>query len=111
MTEEIQKDKKNSQALLFVDRLMDTVDIVVGQVTSGRWILTVISGVCLIHIAWSSDDKTKIVDIIKDIIIFYFVVRDTSSSKIDKPINGGPNVPEDKTVVSKPIQQSSSPVV
>ena len=49
MTEEIQKDKSNSQGLLFVDRIMDTVDIVVSQVTSGRWILTVIAGICLLH--------------------------------------------------------------
>lgn len=81
MTEEIQKDKSNSQALLFIDRIMDTVDIVARQVTSGRWILTVISGICLIHIAWGSEDKTKIIDIIKDIVIFYFVVRDVAKSE------------------------------
>lgn len=75
MTDDIQKGK-NTQLLLFIDRMMDTVDIVVNQITSGRWILTVIAGICLIHIAWSAEDKTKIIDIVKDIIIFYFVVRD-----------------------------------
>lgn len=87
MTDEIQKDKNNSQALLFVDRLMDTVDIVVGQVTSGRWLLTVAAGACLLHFAWSSttESQDKVIDLIKDIVIFYFVVRDAAKQ------NGGSN--------------------
>ena len=75
MTEEIQKNKDNSQALLFIDRIMDTIDIVVSQITSGRWLLTVAAGVCLIHFAWSADNKDKVIDLLKDIVIFYFVVR------------------------------------
>lgn len=81
MTEEIQKGKDNTQFLLFIDRMMDTVDIVVSQVTSGRWLLTVAAGVCLVHIAFSSENKDKVVDILKDIIIFYFVVRDATPTK------------------------------
>lgn len=89
MTNEIQKDKNNSQALLFVDRLMDTIDIVVSQVTSGRWLLTIAAGVCLVHFAWSAENKDKVIDIIKDIVIFYFVVRDANKpTSLDKP-NGG----------------------
>lgn len=72
--------QKDAQWMLFVDRMMDTVDIVVSQVTSGRWLLTVAAGVCLIHMAWNAENKEKIIDIIKDIIIFYFVVRDSSKS-------------------------------
>lgn len=72
--------------MLFVDRIMDTVDIVVGQITSGRWILTVLAGVCLLHFAWTAANPDKIIDIIKDIVIFYFVVRDAASPKTT---NGG----------------------
>jgi hypothetical protein len=32
MTEEIQKDNRNSQTILFVDRIMDTVDGVVSVI-------------------------------------------------------------------------------
>lgn len=86
MTDEIQKNKENPGWLLFIDRMMDTVDIVVGQVTSGRWILTVIAGICLVHFSWAAKDVNeadKIIDIFKDIVIFYFVVRD-----VTKPTGG-----------------------
>lgn len=107
MTEEIQKDKHSSQVLLLIDRIMDTVDIVVNQVTSGRWILTVIAGICLIHFSWSAksvDEADKIIDIFKDIVIFYFVVRDVS-----KP-NGGKDEKANATVIpvvdiTKPTSQ------
>lgn len=97
MTEQIQKDKSNSQALLFIDRMMDTVDIVVSQVTSGRWLLTVAAGVCLIHFAFTTGNQDKTIDLIKDIVIFYFVVRD--NSKQSEKTNGGTNV---KTTTSIP---------
>ncbi len=87
MTEEIQRDKTNPVWMLFIDRMMDTVDIVVNQVTSGRWILTVIAGICLIHFSWAAKDvgeADKIIDIFKDIVIFYFVVRDVAKPT-DKP--------------------------
>ncbi len=79
------KKQAEAQWLQFVDRMMDTADIVISQVTSGRWLLTVAAGACLIHYAWTSDaaGKDKTLDLIKDIVIFYFVVRDAS-----KP-NGG----------------------
>lgn len=107
MTDQIQKDKGNSQALLFIDRMMDTVDIVVGQVTSGRWLLTVAAGICLVHFAWSGMND-KVIDLIKDIVIFYFVVRDVSK---DKPTKGDSNVPENSQLVQKPVQQPQSPSV
>ncbi len=100
MTDEIQKNKTNSQGLLFVDRMMDTVDIVINQVTSGRWLLTVGAGICLIHFAWTPENHDKVIDIIKDIVIFYFVVRDAG-----KPTNGGSNVQSDNQLLQKPIQQ------
>lgn len=80
MTDQIQKDPNNSQALLFIDRLMDTVDIVVRQVTSGRWLLTVSAAVCLIHFAWTTPltEQDKVLSLIKDIVLFYFVVRDVT---------------------------------
>ena len=83
MTDEIQKDKTNSQGLLFVDRIMDTVDMTLRQFTSGRWLLTIAAGICLIHFAftWPPEKQDKIIDIIKDIVIFYFVVRDAITPK------------------------------
>lgn len=106
MTDQIQKEKGNSQALLFIDRMMDTVDIVVSQVTSGRWLLTVAAGACLIHYTWSADatQKDKVLDLLKDIVIFYFVVRDASKQNDYKP-NGGSNVQSDSPVVPKTVQQ------
>lgn len=91
MTDEIQKDKSNPIALLLVDRIMDTVDIVVRQITSGRWLLTIAAGACLVHYAWSAtpDVHEKIISVIKDIVIFYFVVRDIKTGgKDDKSISG-----------------------
>ncbi len=90
MTEGIQKDKTNPGCLLFIDRMMDTVDIVVNQITSGRWILTVIAGACLLHFCWASktiDEADKIIAILKDIVIFYFVVRDTNKPSTPTAVN------------------------
>ncbi len=74
--QEIRKEV-NPQWLLFVDRMMDTVDMVLKQFTSGRWLLTIAAGICLIHYAWvlPPEKQDKIIDLIKDIIIFYFVVN------------------------------------
>lgn len=90
------KDGAGGTWMLFVDRIMDTVDIIVGQVTSGRWLLTVAAGICLIHFAWMADQasKDKVIDLIKDIVIFYFVVRDAASAAT-KATNGGK---DEKTV-------------
>lgn len=110
MTEEIQKNKDNSQALLFIDRIMDTIDIVVGQITSGRWLLTVAAGVCLVHFAWSAENKDKVIDLIKDIVIFYFVVRDAAGKAVEQK-NGGLNAQSDNTVLPKPISDAGVPKV
>lgn len=98
MTEQIQNNKDNSVALLIWDRLLDTVDMVLKQCTSGRWLLTVAAGVCLIHFAWINPNNDKLMDILKDIVIFYFVVRDTV-----KTTGGSQNVSEDKGILSKTI--------
>lgn len=42
MTEDIQKDKGNSQGLLFIDRIMDTIDSIISKITSGRFIATLL---------------------------------------------------------------------
>ncbi len=77
MTEEIQKDKSNSQALLFVDRIMDTVDMVVRQFTSGRWILTVAAAIILVSVCWGNVEKAeKFKEIIAVIIYAYFQRND-----------------------------------
>lgn len=87
MTEEIQKNKDNSIALLIWDRLLDTVDMVLKQCTSGRWLLTIAAGFCLIHFAFIAENHDKLMDIIKDIVIFYFMVNKTPeiNKKEDKP--------------------------
>lgn len=73
MTEEIQKNKDNSQALLFIDRIMDTVDSVLGQFTSGRWILTVAAAVIMIKVCWGNLENAKeFKEIIAVIIYAYF---------------------------------------
>lgn len=107
MTEEIQKDKSNPGWLLFIDRMMDTVDIVVGQVTSGRWILTVIAGICLVHFSWAAkdvDEADKIIDIFKDIVIFYFVVRDVAKPNGGKDEKTTTTVPVVPVEPAKPVQ-------
>lgn len=60
-----------------LDRVFDTLDIIVRQLTSGRWIMTVAAAYILIHSAKTSSDPSKIIDICKDIVIFYFVVRNS----------------------------------
>lgn len=75
--QKISPQTRDAQWLLFVDRMMDTVDMVLKQFTSGRWLLTIAAGVCLVHYAWvlPPEKQDKIIDLIKDIIIFYFVVN------------------------------------
>lgn len=76
---------RNPDWIIFIDRIMDTVDMVLSQFTSGRWLLTISAGVCLVHFAWvlPPDKLDKIIDLIKDIVIFYFVVRE-ATDKTDK---------------------------
>lgn len=81
MTDQTQNDKdnKSKEFFLVVDRIMDTVDMVLSQFTSGRWLLTIAAGVCLVHYAWTLpvEKQDKVIDLIKDIVIFYFVVKST----------------------------------
>lgn len=73
MTDEIQNDPKSSQALLIWDRLLDTFDKVIGQFTSGRWILTVAAAIILISVCWGNIERAKeFKEIIAVIIYAYF---------------------------------------
>lgn len=57
---------------------LSILDFIARQVFSGRWILTVASAGILWHVAHQSPDKVdKIIDICKDVVIFYFVVKNT----------------------------------
>lgn len=56
------------------------IDTIVNQVTSGRWLMTVAAAIILVHVAWACPDKVdKVIDICKDIVIFYFVVKQTTA--------------------------------
>lgn len=81
MTEEIQKNKDNSQGLLFVDRIMDTVDMVLAQFTSGRWILTVAAALIMIRVCWTNFEYVKdFKEIIAVIIYAYFQRGDRNTN-------------------------------
>lgn len=77
------EDKNTENCWKFtLDRVFDTIDIVVRQMTSGRWILTVAAAYILIHYATQSNSPTDAKDIIslcKDIVLFYFVMRDLTN--------------------------------
>lgn len=82
MTEEIQKDGRNSQALLFIDRILDTADRIAMQFTSGRWILTVATAVILVKVCWNNIEQVKeFKEILAVIIYAYFQRRDRSTEK------------------------------
>lgn len=105
MTESIQNDQNNKskEFLLVVDRVMDTVDMCLAQFTSGRWLLTVIVGVILLRSVWvNPEHMEKIIDICKDVVIFYFVLRPTTPNKESS------NVQSDSKLVQKDIQQPTS---
>lgn len=88
MTDDIQKDPKSSQALLIWDRLLDTFDKVLGQFTSGRWILTVAAASIMIYVCCKDITYVKeFKEIIAVIIYAYFQRGDRSNQ--DK--NGGSN--------------------
>lgn len=75
MTEEIQnnKDLKDQWFLLLVDRIMDTVDKVLAQFTSGRWILTVAAAIIMLKVCWGNMEQAKeFKEIIAVIIYAYF---------------------------------------
>ena len=73
MSDEEKKQMRESQWLQFVDRMMDTVDMVVAQFTSGRWLLTVAAAVILVKVCWGNIDRAKeFKEIIAVIIYAYF---------------------------------------
>lgn len=81
MTEEIQNNKELRSGsgfwVLVWDRLLDTFDKltaqITGQVTSGRWILTVAAAVIMVKTCWSHPDKVvEFKEIIAVIIYAYF---------------------------------------
>ncbi len=112
MSEEEKKEirkEADPQWLLFLDRIMDSIDMVLKQFTSGRWLLTIAAGVCLIHFAWTlpPERQDKIIDLIKDIIIFYFVVN----KAVETVTKGANNVASNQEVLPKPIQPTEPPKV
>lgn len=71
-------DKFKSLWEYTVDRVFDTLDIIIRQLTSGRWIMTVAAAWILVHYATvNTVQADKIIDICKDIVIFYFVVKNS----------------------------------
>ncbi len=92
--EEIKKSK--DQWLLFTDRIMDTVDMVLSQFTSGRWILTVAAAAILVHACWTDlKNALEFKEIIAVIIYAYFQKGDKANdkdTKDDKPVDVKPTV-------------------
>lgn len=77
MTEEIQNNKQlqsgNGFWVIVWDRLLDTFDKVLGQFTSGRWILTVAAAIIMVKTCWNHPDKVvDFKEIIAVIIYAYF---------------------------------------
>lgn len=101
MTEEIQKDPRNSQALLIWDRLLDTFDKcavqagiswlqVVSQVSSGRWILTVAAAIIMVKVCWNDMNNAKeFKEIIAVIIYAYFNKPPEKDNQDNKLTSGG----------------------
>lgn len=109
MTDQIQNDQdnKSKEFLLVVDRLMDTVDMVLAQFTSGKWLLTIAAGICMIHYAWTLpvEHQDKVLDLIKDIVIFYFVVKNVTETKPGGNTNVT-DISKDKTILQQPTKES-----
>lgn len=77
MTDQIQNDKDlkagNGFWVLVWDRLLDTFDKVIGQFTSGRWILTVAAAIIMLKVCWGNIEQAKeFKEIIAVIIYAYF---------------------------------------
>lgn len=85
------------------------IDFLCRQLLSGRWLLTVAAAVILVHWSWTfpSDKVDKLIDIVKDIVIFYFIMRPANETKTmpQDSVNGGSNAQTDSPVVSESIQQ------
>lgn len=81
MSEEERKNKE-AQWMLFVDRMMDTVDSVISQFTSGRWILTVAAAVIMVSCCWNNIENAKqFKEILAVIIYAYFQRGDRSTAE------------------------------
>ncbi len=77
MTEEIQKNpglqSGNGFWVLVWDRLLDTFDKALGQITSGRWILTVAAAMIMVHACWNDlKNALEFKEILAVIIYAYF---------------------------------------
>lgn len=107
MTEEIQKDPRNSQALLIWDRLLDTFDKcsvqfgvswmqVVNQFTSGRWILTVAAACIMVYVCCKDITYVKEFKEIIAVIIYAYFQR-------------GDRGQETKTTETKTISEVKTP--
>ena len=77
MTDEIQNNKElragNGFWVLVWDRLLDTLDKVIAQFTSGRWILTIAAAVIMVKVCWGNIENAKeFKEIIAVIIYAYF---------------------------------------
>ncbi len=89
MTDEIQNNKDlqsgNGFWVLVWDRLLDTFDKVLGQFTSGRWILTVAAAIIMVKVCWNNIEQAKeFKEIIAVIIYAYFQKgRDTQDKSKD----------------------------
>lgn len=57
------------------DRLMDTFDMVMSKLFSGRFLLTIAACVLLIKWGWSNADTMadKLINTVENIVIFYFL--------------------------------------
>lgn len=109
MTDQIQKDKSNSQGLLFVDRLMDSLDMVLSQFTSGRWILTVAAAFILVHACWSDlKNALEFKEIIAVIIYAYFQKGDNNKPNDRKGDSNVQPIQSDLAVSSKPGEIKSN---
>lgn len=69
------------------DRVFDTADKVISQMTSGRWILTVAAAIILVNVCWNNvNNAIQFKEIIAVIIYAYFQRGDRNQEK-----NGGTN--------------------
>lgn len=108
MTEEIQKNSSLQTGsgfwVLVWDRLLDTFDKALGQVTSGRWILTVAAAFIMVHACWNDlKNALEFKEILAVIIYAYFQKGDRQPEKGDKDEKVNSNVTTISTTdITKP---------
>lgn len=96
MTEEIQKNKENSQGLLFVDRIMDTVDVFAAKLSSGKFLFTIATAVVFIYsVIKGVLTNEQIMAIIMLVVGFYFNKQETGQ--------------ETKTTETKTVSETKNP--